>query len=110
MNRGNRIEEIQISILSDGPLNDGIQLLRDTPLNSYTRDFTSTWKGEGNIISKTDLVIPMAVKSSETKVTTQIDLSKNFLSIEDLDLYFSDLNGSFNFSNEIWFLRRKLKS
>ncbi|MEC8644743.1 MAG: DUF3971 domain-containing protein, partial [Pseudomonadota bacterium] len=110
LDRGNRIEEIQISILSDGPLNDGIRLLRDTPLNSYTRGFTSTWKGEGNIISKTDLVIPMAFKSSETKVTTQIDLSNNFLSIEDLDLYFSDLNGSLNFNNRSGFYAENLKA
>ena len=51
LNRRNRIEEIQISILSDGPLNDGIQLLKDTPLNLYTRNFTSTWK-EKEILSR----------------------------------------------------------
>ncbi|MDC2963988.1 DUF3971 domain-containing protein [Gammaproteobacteria bacterium] len=110
LNRGNRIEEIQISILSDGPLNDGIQLLRDTPLNSYTRGFTSTWKGEGNIISRTDLVIPITVESSETKLTTQIDLHDNFLLIEDLDLNFSDLSGSLNFSNRSGFYAENLKA
>ena len=110
LNRRNRIEEIQVSILSFGPLDDGIQLLRDTPLHAYTRDFTSTWKGEGNIVSKTDLVIPRAGNLSETKVTTQIDLSKNILSIEDLDLYFSDLTGALNFSNESGFYAENLKA
>ena len=70
MKRRNRIKEIQVSLLSDGPLNDGIQLLRDTPLSLYTRNFTSTWKGQGKMVSRTDLVIPMGVNSREVKVET----------------------------------------
>ena len=110
LDRRNRIEEIQVSILSDGPLNDGIQLLRDTPLNSYTRNLTSTWRGEGNIVSRTDLIIPMEGRFSEVKVTTQIDLSNNLLSIEDLALHFSDLSGFLNFSNESGFYAENLRA
>ena len=110
LNRRNRIKEIQVSILSDGPLNDGIQLLRDTPLNLYTRNFTSTWKGQGKMVSRTDLVIPLGFNSREVKVETQIDLSDNRLSIEDLDLDFSDLSGILNFSNESGFYAENLKA
>ena len=110
LNRRNIIKEIQVSILSDGPLNDGIQLLRDTPLNLYTRNFTQTWRGQGKMVSRTDLVIPMGVNSREVKVETEIDLSDNLLSIEDLDLDFSDLSGILNFSNESGFYAENLKA
>jgi len=110
LDRRNRIEEIQVSILSNGPLADGIRLLKDTPLNSYARNRTSAWKGEGNIVSRTDLVIPMGLNSSEVRVKTEIDLSNNLFSIEDLDLHFSELSGFLNFSNESGFYAENLKA
>ena len=62
------------------------------------------------MVSRTDLVIPMGVNSREVKVETDIDLSDNLLSIEDLDLDFSDLSGILNFSNESGFYAENLKA
>ena len=52
----------------------------------------------------------MGVNSREVKVDTEIDLSNNLLSIEDIDLDFSDLSGVLNFSNESGFYAENLKA
>ena len=52
----------------------------------------------------------MAVNSSEVKVSAEINLSNNFLSIEDLDLHFSELSGLLNFNNESGFYAENLRA
>ena len=84
-----------MSILSDGPLNDGIQLLKDTPLNCIPGILLRLGREKEISSRRTDLVIPMAVNSSEVKVDTEIKSPITFLSIKDLDLDFSDLNVGF---------------
>lgn len=83
----------------EGGTNDGLRVLRESPIRQIIGDRFDSWQSSGRLYSDVNLSIPLVF--SEPGARHQIDLrfSDSSLELTDLDLSLDDLNGKVFYDN-----------
>ncbi len=82
-----------------GPAEDGLALLRDTPLRSVLGDQFDSWHLSGGMAAEVDLNIPLTPGQPGERQDVLVSLKKSNLSIESLNIQVADVAGDISFSN-----------
>jgi uncharacterized protein YhdP len=86
----------------EGPVNDGIRFLNETPLAGITSRVAEHWSGAGDMQGAARLEIPIGTDAAARAALTDVDLllSDNAIEMPDFDLVIDRLDGLIRYQNE----------
>lgn len=92
--------EIFVTAESEGPVSDGLRLLKETPLATYTSDLARDWSGEGAMKARFSLEIPLGQGDTpEVGARVNVRVKDATLAMADLELTLEALEGDIAYSD-----------
>ncbi len=99
-----------LSVLAEveGEASSGLTVLTQTPIRDALGDSFDSWQLQGALNARVDLAIPLQAGLDGHRQQVDVAFSNTHLSMNDLKLDFTDLNGELSFNNRLGLSAEKL--
>ncbi|MDA0977476.1 MAG: DUF3971 domain-containing protein [Proteobacteria bacterium] len=95
------VDTVLVKALAEGPFQDGIRVLRDTPLAVTTSNMAAAWQGSGTMQAILALDVPLGDRGEEAvRSSVEATFSDAELSMPEFDLSIAGLTGSIFYDDD----------
>lgn len=94
-----RLPTLSLSATSSGGLNDGLNLLKNTPLKNIVPAAVQDWSGSGTLSSTISMNAQLGTGAISPAVVIRSQLDEGGLSSDSLNLQIGEINGQFVFDS-----------